>query len=78
MQIQLADSAQDDRWYMAVGAQISCVGSAVLYESLNLVDWTYSGTLTSQVTVGGASEARVRSRAKLADPDVLSHVKCLQ
>jgi beta-fructofuranosidase len=42
---------QDGLWYTAVGVQPECVGAAALYTSPDFSNWTFAGTLASQISV---------------------------
>lgn len=42
---------QNGLWYTAIGAQPECVGAAELYTSPDFQNWTFAGTLASQISV---------------------------
>lgn len=59
LQCDAAFCLQDGLWYTAVGGQLDCSGSAMLFSSPpGFVNWTYAGLLASQVGSDSTAECR--------------------
>ena len=53
---------QDGLWYTAIGGQLDCSGSAMMYSSsLGFLNWEYTGLLASQVGSDCTSECQPAS-----------------
>ena len=55
---------QDGVWYTAIGGQLNCVGSAMMYSSFDYLKWDYVGLLASQIGSDSSAECKPASNGE--------------